>query len=71
MDGLNGIILNGKVYETIDTDLKTPFCNFCDIKEFCDKQYWDYNVYICHGLSEDDPIYFRFSQTLTDKLNGK
>ena len=69
MNGLNGIILDGKVYKVIEGyDI---MCKLCDIREFCEKQFNDYNVYICHGLSEDDPVYFRFSQSLTDKINEK
>ena len=64
MNGLNGIIINGKVFEAVKD--KEDSCLNCDLiddtrecpcRDFCFQQGW------CN--------IFRFSQTLTDKLNEK
>ncbi len=56
---MNGIILNGKVYEVVPaSDCKT--CDFDKDVKNCDS--------FCNACAEWDCA-FRFSQTLTDKLN--
>ena len=66
MNGLNGIILNGKFYEVVDAD-KFLTCEQCDLKDECYRKdaMWD----ICKDLFGYETN-LRFSQTLTDKLNG-
>ena len=60
MNGLNGIIFEGKVYEAVDLECDDN-CAFYDSNGDC--AYWrDHcEAYECS---------FRFSQSLTDKING-
>lgn len=61
MNGLNGIILDGKVYEAVDEGT-CPECAF------------DKEVKKCRPLCdicESWNCAFRFSQGLTDKINEK
>ena len=61
MNGLNGIIHDGKVYEEVD-----GMCN-----EECDM--WCHQE-VCNtfaGYCESNNCHFRFSQFLTDKINEK
>ena len=60
MNGLNGIIISGKVYETVKGECNKQ-CAFWNDKEcatWCD-------------YCESFDCFFRFSQTLTDKINEK
>lgn len=68
MDGkLNGIIIDGKVY--VPTKSKTDNCKYCHLKPqetgvfHCIISNW------CYDLGEG--TIFRYSQKLTNKLNGK
>lgn len=64
MSGLNGIILEGRIYEGVRCDNPNP-CMECDLGEMCDT----YNFEdFCNDYSQGGC--FRFSQELTDKLNN-
>ena len=68
---MNGIIIDGKVYEAMPT-VCYSVCAACDLSEVCDAHAHD----ICNDCSKifdtyiDDPCWhFRFSQSLTDKIS--
>ena len=65
---MNGIIIDGKVYEVVPYSLNS--CDKCELKKECDQITGDYclvdKLFGCHGMR-----IFRYSQPLTDKLNGK
>ena len=65
MNGLNGIIVDGKVYEIV----KSYNCSDCGLLEKCTKDAETFEA-ICYILSNKSRSIFRFSQNLTDKLNG-
>ena len=66
MKGINGIIISGKVYETVDSGADIP-CQICELRRKCNNhRLWD----ACRDVFGVDS-FFRFSQTLTDKLNDK
>ena len=70
MNGLNGIILNGKFYEAVldDTD-SCDGCAFVDDEiECCRKSHCTSFMLSPYGKS---PYIFRYSQSLTDKINEK
>ena len=67
MNGLNGIIVDGNVYEAIEWNEINP-CENCDLWEQCSE--CSYNVEPICSEFIDDSI-FRFSQSLTDKINEK
>lgn len=64
MNGLNGIIYNGKVYESIKKD--SYDCSDCALRERCGAN--GRYAPACVAFGYDHPI-FRYSQELTDKLN--
>lgn len=68
---MNGIIIDGKVYEAVPT-VGYSVCAACDLSEVCDARAHD----ICNDCSKifdtyiDDPCWhFRFSQSLTNKIS--
>ena len=65
MNGLNGIIIDGKVYEVADSGTIAFECKDCAIREKCDPGV----LSLCFDVL---PInhHFRFSQSMTDKLNN-
>ena len=65
MEKLNGIIYNGKVY--IPEETKKP-CENCDLKTDC-----QHGMLVGRACSVflNENERFRYSQSLTDKLNGK
>ena len=67
MEKLNGIILNGKVYEAVldDTD-SCEECVFVDREIGCCRKSYCTSFIPSYGKS---PYIFRYSQSLTDKLN--
>ena len=65
MNGLNGIIHDGKVYEVVIKEKGNP-CIDCELQTKCDE---DNLLSMCHFF--DSRAHFRFSQSLTDKINGK
>lgn len=66
MNGLNGIIISGKVYESVLTGNEIT-CSKCELKSKCDNiESWD----VC-GVVFGNDSHFRYSQELTDKLNEK
>lgn len=73
MDNINGIVLQGKFYEAIST-VRYSCCKDCDLSEVCQEHAYDFcndcgkifDTYI-----DDANWHFRFSQELTDKINGK
>ena len=69
MEKINGIILNGKVYEAVlnDTD-SCEECAFVDKEIGCCRK--SYCVSFMQGYGKS-PYIHRYSQSLTDKLNGK
>ncbi len=70
MNGLNAIVVDGKVYEAIPT-VRYSDCGECDLKEICDAHAHDpcndvgkiFDTYI-----DDAQWHFRYNQELTDKL---
>lgn len=65
MNGLNAVVIDGKCYESvikkngnpcIDCELLDDICNNCGLMDFC------------LGMGGQNS-FFRFSQSLTDKLN--
>ncbi|MDE7464985.1 MAG: hypothetical protein K2M59_03800 [Muribaculaceae bacterium] len=66
MNGLNGIIIEGKCYEVVDRG--TFSCKDCDLYERCHAN--GRYAPACVAFGYDRNI-FRFSQTLTDKINEK
>ena len=65
---MNGIIIDGKVYEVVPYSLNS--CDKCALKKECDQITGDYclvdKMFGCNGMRV-----FRYSQSLTDKLNEK
>ena len=61
MNGLNGIIKDGAVYE-IEKGECNPTCAFYHDAKEC--EYW-------RKYCDLHDCYFRFSQSLTDKINEK
>ena len=73
MNGLDmhGIIIDGKVYE-VEIGFHPSQCDHCDLSDICYKYFSDpEDVYPCKLFSPCNKIYFKLSQSLTDKLNGK
>ncbi|MDE7402775.1 MAG: hypothetical protein K2M87_05125 [Muribaculaceae bacterium] len=75
MNGLNGIIISGKIYEAVWTTERSFDCHQCHLNEIC----YDHAHDFCNDFVKvvDDPKqredsfpYFRFSQELTDKINS-
>ena len=63
---MNGIIINDKVYEAVEAGNEIT-CSKCDLKMTCgNHELWE----PCRILFGYD-THLRFSQELTDKLNGK
>lgn len=66
---MNGIIIDGKVYEA-EIGFDPNQCTHCDLSEICDKYFDDtMESYPCRMFAPCNKTYFRYSQTLTDKLN--
>lgn len=65
---MNGIIIDGKVYEVVDSGTTAFECKDCAIREKCDSL--PGVLSLCFDVL---PInhHFRYSQSLADKLNGK
>ena len=63
---LNGIYLNGKFYEAIECNNCMNYCGVCDLSKECDSENFP-----CAWNLTNDRSYFRFSQSITDKINGK
>lgn len=66
MNGLNGIIIRGKVYETVGKGQHN--CSDCALYDHCKAK--GCNTVACDVFGYGNYI-FRFSQELTDKLNSK
>lgn len=71
MNGINGIIVDGAVY-----DAKIGFdpaqCERCDLSDICSTYFSaPEDTYPCKLFSPCNKIYFEFSQELTDKINEK
>ena len=68
---MNGIIIDGKVYES-EIGFDRAHCLYCDLLSLCQKYYSNpKDVKPCELFSPGNKIYFRYSQPLTDKLNDK
>ena len=65
---MNGIIIDGKVYEAIPKG--SYHCSDCSLFEQCKKDPANYGRLCISNILEDNVI-FRFSQSLTDKINEK
>lgn len=61
---LNGIVLNGKFYEAVECDDIMKYCDVCDLRKECDSENFPCAWNLTTGKS-----FFRFSQSLTDKIN--
>lgn len=68
MNGLNGIIVDGKIYEVAEWGKRE--CNECSLHKACQKRPIDENPY-CASFSGRRRRILRFSQSLTNKINGK
>lgn len=65
MEKLNAIVIDGKVYETVDAGEEELPCDLCCFNKKCwQEEQW----HICKSIFGSDS-YFRYSPTLTDKLN--
>ena len=65
MNGINGIIVDGNVYEAVETG-NAITCSKCNLKMTCENhELWE----PCKILFGYD-THLRFSQELTDKLNN-
>lgn len=63
---MNGIIIDGKVYEVVPYSLND--CHKCELKKECDRVTGSYCL-ADKLFGNKDMRIFRFSQELTDKLN--
>lgn len=63
---INGIILNGLVYEAIECDEILDHCHLCDLRKECSD---GKKIFPCPWAITDGRSYFRYSQSLTEKLN--
>lgn len=66
MEKINAIIIDGKVYEIVETDELS--CNGCVLSGKCKDIYLPCADYL---LPKGRMAIYRFSQELTDKLNDK
>lgn len=67
---MNGIIIDGNVYEA-EIGLDLCQCNHCDLSKTCDNYFGDpEDTFPCKLFSPCNKIYFKFSQSLTHKLNN-
>ena len=68
MNGLNGIIIDGVVYEV--TPKGSYHCSDCSLFEQCHDGLTLYDI--CNAFRDRTKMQtiFRFSQSLTDKING-
>ena len=68
---MNGIIIDSKVYEA-EISPGIGQCLYCDLLPLCREHYSNpKNAKPCELFSPCNKIYFKLSQSLTDKLNGK
>lgn len=67
MEEINGIIIEGKVYEAVPKG--SYHCSDCDLREQCDCELDEACLNL--GFHLDTNIVFRYSQPLTDKINEK
>lgn len=66
----NAIIIDGKVYEAVPRN--SWRCQDCILTPVCDSEKFEHvDVGLCEAIFKKQNIKFRFSQTLTDKINGK
>ncbi len=63
MNGINAIVINGKVYEAVEINDGDP-CKSCYFRYKCEDS--DLQDHCCDFVGN---LSFRFSQSLTDKLN--
>lgn len=68
MNGINGIIVDGAVYEVAEYGKRQ--CNECDLKRKCMERLIDEHPY-CNSFSGRRRKILRYSQELTDKINEK
>lgn len=61
---INGIIVNGKVYEVIP--VQTMKCHDCDMRDNCRNTIF---LSPCSVWNPSGDVVLRYSQSLTDKLN--
>ncbi len=61
----NGIIINCKVYEAVETTDKEVPCGLCDLLGICTDDCKMFNS------TEHEDVYFRLHQPMTDKNNKK
>ena len=68
---INGIIIEGKVYEA-EIGFDHSQCDQCDLSEICDDYFGDPDdKYPCSLFAPTNRVYFRYSKSLTKKLNKK
>ena len=70
MNGLNGIIIDGKGYELIERG-REPACPGCALYDPCSKNWARRGHQPCLITAPSGNRIFRFSQSLTDKINEK
>lgn len=64
---INGIIIEGKVYEAVECDEILNHCDICDLYRECSD---GKEIFPCPWAITEGRSYFRYSQSLTDKLNN-
>lgn len=62
---MNGIIIDGKVYEAVPRDYT---CDGCDLRSQCYKLWNRKNIEYCE-IHSDYEFKFKLSQSLTNKIN--
>lgn len=63
---LNGIVLNGKFYEAVECDDLLNHCGVCALYDECAT-----DTFPCVWMLTDKKSYYRFSKSITDKINEK
>lgn len=66
---INGIIIDGKIYKA-EIVFDNNQCEHCDLKDICDSYFCGPgDEYPCSLFAPANRVYFRYSQSLTEKLN--
>lgn len=66
MEKLNAIVIGGKVYEE---NHENGSCSLCDLVNECGSDRLDIQFCTAFGADRHNDFSYRYSQTLTDKLN--
>lgn len=67
---LNGICIDGRFYESVQPQTEiSDECSGCALYQICDNRLRGY--WYCERFPQFEGNIFRFSQSITDKINGK